>query len=119
MKKETFLSIIQQEACYSGSRAAIAWEAAVKLDKSDKRWAALYYDGAHDLLLNDFSKIFGVELPRRPKRKKLSYVEHLEQQLVRMKENHARITNPDWIALSQRDIEDLEKKLAKARIEGW
>lgn len=117
MKKTNFLDTIQQEACFPGSRAAVAWETAVNADEKDPRWQAVRGE-AMDLILNGFASAFGVKLPAPPVRKpRMTEVERLERQIARIKENLVGVTNPDWIAAAKEDIAALEKKLQRAREE--
>ena len=102
MKKEQFLQEIQKDAQITGSKANIAWEAAISIDQSDKRWDAVeeYYP------VETFAKAFGVKLPVYAKlRKRMTPVERFEMLIARAIENNA---NPE-------DIAQLQKKLAQAK----
>lgn len=102
MNKERFLMEIRQDACCAGSRAAIAWEAAVKLPDSDQRWNEIE---EHDMV-GTFGKAFGVELPPMATgRRRGSRVERLERQIAEAIEHKAEASH----------IKHLERQLEQAR----
>jgi len=102
MKKEQFLQEIQSGARVNGSKAQVAWDAAIKIDEKDARWSAVeeYYP------VETFAKAFGVELPVYAKiiKSKLSPVERFEKKLAVAKKSG----NAEEIAY-------FEMKLAQAK----
>ena len=100
MKKETFLHEIRQDATVAGSKAEVAWKAAMNISESDHRWTQVEeYD-----TVGTFGLAFGVTLPVYAKLRRSNPVERFEKKLAQ-----ARLHGTD------EDIAYLEKKLAQAK----
>lgn len=101
MKKETFLSLIQQTACMGG-QAQEVWDHAIGIDERDPRWKGIYDESQSvEEHIRQFCREFGIEYRKPVKRPKIDQVARFEKKITAAKERGTR----------QEDIDYLEKQL--------
>lgn len=117
MKKDTFLTIIQQSACVPGTNANRIWEHAISKEENDLRWNAIYAESyGVDEVLRQYCKYFGdvTYQEAAPKRVRRTQVERFTIQLEKALKERESVPMERQAAYQTR-IDRLGKQLARAK----